>query len=303
MYLMFKKYFLQILAVLLLIAIAWVLFLISSTAKEELSKIQNPIQASILKLPTVEESQNYYPIRNWSVPEPEISAKSVLVINYRPGFDDIILLQKNSSQPLPIASLTKLMTGIIVLENYSSEEIIKTSKNNEELTIKDLLYLMLVESNNDAAMALASDSSELDYKNFIDLMNSRAQEINLKQTSFVDPVGLSSCNQSTASEIVSITKLALNSPLLMEIITTPETTITSIDRKFIHKITNTNKLLGKIPQLIGGKTGYTDEAGGCMMTLSRIKDNNYLITVILGSSDRENDTEKLITWSQKAYLW
>ncbi|HNU96935.1 MAG TPA: D-alanyl-D-alanine carboxypeptidase, partial [Candidatus Portnoybacteria bacterium] len=80
-------------------------------------------------------------------------------------------------------------------------------------------------------------------------------------------------------------------------------TVYSINKNIIHKITNTNKLLGKIPQLIGGKTGYTEEAGGCLMTISNIIDNNYLITVILGSTQRENDTEKLIDWTQTAWIW
>jgi D-alanyl-D-alanine carboxypeptidase len=298
MYLMFKKYSLQIVVVILLIAIAWALFLIGKTEEKK------EVIASMLKFPIAENSaENYYPIRDWSIQEPTIFAKSALVINYRPELKDIILFQKNPFQILPIASLTKLMTGIIVLENYSLDETIKVSKNNEELTIKDLLYLMLVESNNDAATSLASDSQKLDYKNFIDLMNEEAKKTGLTNTSFVDPVGLSSCNQSTTSEIAELTKFAMSFPILMEVLKTPEATVTSIDKKFIHKITSTNKLLGKIPQLIGGKTGYTDEAGGCMMTLSKISDNNYLITVILGSSERENDTEKLITWSQEAYLW
>ena len=295
---MFKKYFLQILVVVLLIAIAWALFLIGKTEEKK------EAIAKVLKFPIAENSaENYYPIRDWSIQEPEIFAKSALVINYRPELKDIILFQKNPFQVLPIASLTKLMTGIIALENCSLDETIQVSKNNEELTIKDLLYLMLVESNNDAATSLASDNPKLNYKKFIDLMNDEAKKTGLTNTAFVDPVGLSSCNQSTTSEIAELTKFAMSFPLLMEILKTPEATVTSIDKKFIHKITSTNKLLGKIPQLIGGKTGYTDEAGGCMMALYKISDNNYLITVILGSSERENDTEKLITWSKKAYLW
>lgn len=294
---MFKKYFLQILVVLLLVGIAWGLFLIGKNEERKNEKNQ---EASMLKLPIAE---NYYPIRNWQIPEPEITAKSAVVINYRPEQKDNILFQKNPNEILAIASLSKVMTAIVAIENYNLDEIVKISKNDEELTVKDLLYLMLVESNNDATTALAEENPKLDYKEFIDLMNSKAKEINLLNTSFVDPVGLSACNQSTAIEIVNLTKYALKFPLLLEIIKTPETTIVSIDKKFIHKITNTNKLLGKIPELIGGKTGYTDEAGGCMMTVSKISDNNYLITVILDSNQREIDTEKLIAWSQKAYLW
>jgi D-alanyl-D-alanine carboxypeptidase len=285
----------------LLIAIAYQLSLIK---KHETRTEQRPLQAGIIKLPDTKNSaENYYPLRNWSILEPQISALSALMINYKPGFSDIVLFSKNSQQLLPIASLTKLMTGIIALENYDLNEIIDFSKNNEKLTIQDLLYLMLIESNNDAAMSLASNNPRLNYRQFIDLMNDRAKAMGIENTTFIDPAGLSSCNQSTARGIAEITKSAMSFPLLMEIVKTPETIIASADKKFIHRITNTNKLLGKIPELIGGKTGYTDEAGGCMMTLLKIKDNNYLILVILGSSDREVDTENLINWSQKAFIW
>ena len=124
----------------------------------------------------------------------------------------------------------------------------------------------------------------------------------LYNTQFVEPIGLDPQNQSTVYEIAKITKYALKMPLLADILKTPATTIYSIDKKFIHNLTSTNKLFGKIPILIGGKTGYTDEAGGCMVTISVIN-NNYLITVILGSSQRDDDTSKLIEWSQKAWIW
>lgn len=298
---MLKKYFLHIVVVILLITIAWMLLLIKKDGQLMQADIsQNG--TTVLKLPTTEENV-FFPIRNWAIEEPEISAKSAIIVNSQPSQKDVILYQKNIHQVLPIASLTKIMTAIVALENYNPEEIIKVFKTSEELTIKDLLYLMLVESNNDAAISLASDDQKLNYEKFIELMNSEAKQMGLANTSFVDSVGLSACNQSTTSEIAALAKSAMSSPLLMEIISTPETTVFSIDKKFIHKITSTNKLLGKIPQLIGGKTGYTDEAGGCMMTLSKISNNNYLITVVLGSTQRESDIEQLIAWAQKAWLW
>ncbi|HUT96292.1 MAG TPA: serine hydrolase [Candidatus Paceibacterota bacterium] len=321
---MIKKYFLQILVVLLLILIAWGLYLVG---KVENGK-NNPIQASIkqtegdvtpIKLPTAENIDTvFFPVRNWIIPEPEILAKSAIVFNFKQDNTNNVLFKKNAEQILPIASLTKLMTAIIALENYNPEDIIKISKdsvdingnnggliNGEELKVKDLLYIMLVESSNDAAMALAGDGTKINFDTFIYLMNRKAQEMNLKNTQFVEPIGLDFLNQSTASEMAIIAKRALNVPLILEILKTPQTTIFSIDKKFIHNITNTNKLLGKIPQLIGGKTGFTDEAGGCMVTISNISNisDNYLITVILGSSQREDDTSKLIDWAQKAWIW
>ena len=315
---MLKKYSLQILIVLLLIAIAWVLLLIE--------KNNQPIQASInqtqgdkiiSQLPVADDiEKNFLPIRNWAIEEPEISAKSAIVLNFKNDKKDSVLYQKNTGKILPIASLTKLMTAIVAMENYDPEQIIKISENSvlidgnsggliveEELKVKDLLYIMLVESSNDAAMSLAQDNPTTNYETFIQKMNEKAQELGLKNTNFKEPVGLDSYNQSTVSEIAIIAEYVFKYPLLAEILKTPEATIYSIDKSIIHKITSTNKLLGKIPQLIAGKTGYTEEAGGCLMTISNIIDNNYLITVILGSTQREYDTEQLIDWAQNAWIW
>jgi serine-type D-Ala-D-Ala carboxypeptidase (penicillin-binding protein 5/6) len=174
--------------------------------------------------------------------------------------------------------------------------------NGEELKVKDLLYIMLVESSNDAAQALAENSNKIDYNTFIALMNEKAQKLGLNNTRFVEPIGLDPQNRSTVFEIARITEYALKNPMLASILETPAITIYSVDKKFIHNLTSTNKLFGKIPILMGGKTGYTDEAGGCMTTISNIN-NNYLITVILGSTQREDDTAKLIDWSQTAWIW
>ena len=194
---MLKKYFLHILVVILLITIAWMLLLIKKDNKLMQASIgQDQNSATLLKLPTADTTENvFFPIRNWSIEEPEISAKSAIIVNSQPSQKDVILYQKNIHQVLPIASLTKIMTAIVALENYDPEEIIKVSKTNEELTIKDLLYLMLVESNNDAAISLASDDQKLNYEKFIELMNSEAKQMGLTNTSFVDSVGLSACNR------------------------------------------------------------------------------------------------------------
>ena len=301
---MFKKYFLQILVVLLLIGVAWGLYAVGKNEE----KNEQSIQTSI-----IQKTAEIFPMRNWSIDEPEILAKSAILLYSNQK--DNILFQKDTNQILPIASLTKLMTAIIALENYNPEEIIKVSAQsvkvngdkggliaNEELTVKDLLYIMLIESSNDAAMALASDNPRMSYNEFITLMNSKAKELGLENTSFIDSAGLSPENKSNVFEMAKLTKYALGFPIILDILKTPESSIYSIDRKFIHNLTSTNKLLGKIPQLIGGKTGFTDQAGGCMLTVSNFN-NNYLITVILGSDQREWDTEKLINWAQEAWLW
>jgi len=318
---MIKKYFLQILTILLMLTIAWVLLSLRDEKPGIRQALNNPIQASIKQSAGDKNEKTinpeFYPIRNWLIDDLEILAKSAIIVNFKiDNPKNNILYQKNINQVLPIASLTKIMTAIIALENFNQDEIIKVSKdsveingdkggliNGEELEARNLLYIMLMESSNDAAMALAQDNSRLGYEEFINLMNNKTAELNLKNTAFYDPVGLSPRNQSTVLEIVDLTKYALNYPLISEIFKTNQKTISSLDEKFIHNLVNTNKLLGKIPQIIGGKTGFTEEADGCMMTIYKISENNYLITVVLGSSQREADTEKLINWAQDAYIW
>jgi len=314
-----KKYFLQIFVFVLLLGIAWALFLLREPITPE-TKTEMPSQANVSQLEGDLNIKNinsdYFPIRNWMIEEPEISAKAAIAIDLNSEQQkNNILYQKNSNQKLPIASLTKIMTAVIAIEELNLEEVIKISKNSvftdgdnggliieEELILKNLLYVMLVESSNDAAMAVANDNGQIQYTNFIALMNEKAKELGLNNTYFTDPSGLSEENQSTVLEMANLVKYALNLPLLSEILRTQKTTINSLDNKFIHNLINTNKLLGKIPIILGGKTGFTTEAGGCMLTFSNIN-NNYLITVVLGSKNREDDTEKLINWAQTAWIW
>lgn len=300
-----------------MLVIAWGLFALGANKKEEESK---PIEASIQRLP-VSIDANIIPIRNWSIKEPDVLAQSAIVMNFKPDSEQgSVLYQKNINQVLPIASLTKIMTGIIVLENFNLEEIIKISKKSvsttgdtgglitgEELKVEDLLYVMLIESSNDAAMALTNDNTWLSYDDFINLMNKKAKEFGLENTNFIDPAGLSNNNQSTAFDLAKLTNYSLRFPILWEILKTTQATVYSIDNKFVHNLINTNTLLDKFSFLRGGKTGYTIEANGCMLTVSEIPtslgDNNYLITVVLGSSQRETDTENLIFWAKQAHLW
>lgn len=332
---MFKKYLTQILLVLLMLGIAWGLYLLGDEPprKEIPQDKKQAIEARIYQTQgdVILESEDlsskkniesdFFPVRNWSVREPEVVGESAIIMNFlEKNGEGNILFQKNKEEILPIASLTKIMTAIIVLENFDLEEIIKVSKNSvltlgdkgglirgEELKIRDLLYIMLIESSNDAAMALASDSSKLSYDEFINLMNVKAEELGLKNTSFLDPIGLNSKNKSTVFELAELTHYALDFPFLWEILRVPEAIIYSIDNKFVHNLINTNELLDKISFLRGGKTGFTNDAGGCMLTVSDVEDslgfNNYLITVVLDSDQRESDTETLINWAKEAYIW
>lgn len=253
---------------------------------------------------------NFIPIRNWGIEEPDIQAKAAGVFDLS-GYK--FLYQKNINEKLPIASLTKIMTAIIALENLKLDDIVTISKEaimtegenghlilGEKLTILNLLYIMLMESSNDSAVALKSTLSD-----FVDLMNQKARELRLENTYFSDSTGINQLNYSTVSDLVRLTSYSFSNPLIWTILDTKEKEIYSQERNFKHDLINTNKLLGDIPEIIGGKTGFTDEAGGCMLIAIKIpnKSEQYLIIIVLGSKNRELEIQKLVEWINKAYVW
>ena len=156
------------------------------------------------------DNENTLPRRNWSAPALEINAEAALAMR---ADGERIYYNKNIEERRPVASLTKLMTAIIVLENYNSEEIIKVplaavkregSRGDlrplEEITVRSLLNMMLIDSSNDAAMALADKNSD-----FVFLMNKKAEELGLLNTHFTNPDGLDEDdNYSTAVDIAKI---------------------------------------------------------------------------------------------------
>jgi len=264
---------------------------------------------------------NFIPIRDWNVMELEIEAKSasifkinsinpVLAKNFELKED--ILYEKNINLILPIASITKLMTALIILEKIDNlEENIIISENainayghqgglriNEKISIRNLLYALLMESSNDAAVALAEVVEKKLNINFIDLMNVRAQELNLENTSFSDSSGYDAKNVSTIKDIVKLIKYSFSKPIIWQILKTSEIDLAS------HHWVNTDKLLNRLPNIIGGKTGYTSEAQGCLVLVIKQDSNDeYLITAVLGAQERFLQTEKLIEWVNKAYQW
>jgi len=227
-----------------------------------------------------------------------------------------IYYNKNIEERRPVASLTKLMTAIIVLENYNSEEIIKVplaavkregSRGDlrplEEITVRSLLNMMLIDSSNDAAMALADKNSD-----FVFLMNKKAEELGLLNTHFTNPDGLDEDdNYSTAVDIAKIfSYLTSNYLSAFDILKTENMVVYSANGKIAHRLKNTNALLGFISEIRAGKTGYTDKAGGSLILFIsgfHFGDKNNIITIVLGSPNRFDESEKLIRWLKEAYIW
>ncbi len=256
-----------------------------------------------------------YPIRNWNVDEPNIPAQTAMV--FETG-RQLILFQKNwINDSRPIASMTKLMTALVIMENAKLDDVYTVSKNavgtygemgdlkvGEKLTVKDLLAALLIGSSNDAAVALAENLKEKSGYDLVELMNQKAKAMCLKNTSYADPSGLDPANISSAWDLTKVMQEALKYPILSQVMTTPSADIQSVDGKFTSHIVSTDKLLGIIPEIVGGKTGYTEEAGNCMILAIKSPNNEgFLISVVMGASDRMAETETLINWTKKAFFW
>lgn len=234
----------------------------------------------------------------------DISSPSAVVICEDTGR---ILYDKNALEIRPMASLTKLMTAIIFVENCEMDEIIQVDekacyiggsevglKPNTKITAKDLLYGMLLPSGNDAATQIAIHIAG-STQNFAKLMNIRAKEFGLTNTSFVTPHGLDEDKHyTTAYEMALISKYARQYNIIKEAVQTKYTTININNES--KQLKNTNALLFDYPYTTGMKTGFTDNAGRCL-SASASKDGLNLIAVVLGSDSsqiRFNDTRTIL---------
>ncbi|HRY52747.1 MAG TPA: serine hydrolase [Candidatus Portnoybacteria bacterium] len=256
-----------------------------------------------------------YPIRNWNSADPEISAKIAFVFE---ATRQKVLWQKDGlREARPIASLTKLMTALVVIENSKLDDVFVVSKKavqtpgelgglivGEELSAEKLLYALLVESSNDAAVALAENISSKTAKDFVGLMNQKAKALGLNNTTFSDPSGLDPENQSSAWDLNIIMQEFLKYPILQKITQTASIDFTSQDGKFNHHLASTDKLLGLYPEIIAGKTGYTEEAGNCMILAWHAPNSQgTVISIIMDSQDRMAESAALLKWTKEAYLW
>jgi len=263
-------------------------------------------------LPVSETS--YLPVRDFNIPEPVLEAKAAALFDVRSGRS---LYSKNPNQRLPIASVTKLMSALVILDNLDlndvftvpAEDINVDGKGadfykNEQLRGADLFKIMLIKSSNDAALAFATAAQKAGI-DFVAKMNEKAQAIGMANTRFADPAGLNDQDAfSTASDLVKLVRYAARYDLISQALRTKSATVTSIDSKAVHNLVNTNQLLGQIPDVIMGKTGYTDNALGTMALEVGINEGrDTIISVILGAKDRFTETKKLIQWSKSAYRW
>ena len=247
---------------------------------------------------------------------PELNAHAYLI---KIAGQDLILARQREWKKLPPASLTKLLTAILAYEHLNdykkvafSQESLATENNKtgargrEEFYARDLITFLVISSANDAALLLAETIGEKyggvnfeeKIRAFGALMNKKAGEIGLRNSSFKNPTGLDEADHlSTAEDLALLSEYTWrNYPQLWTLTRSPQSTIFSSAGQ-TYQIANTNELLEEFPAILGGKTGFTDNAKGNLILLYPIKKSgDVAIIVILRSEDRFGDGRKIIQW-------
>ena len=239
---------------------------------------------------------------------PNLNSRAAIIFEKSTGS---ILFGKNENEKRKMASTTKIMTAIVVLENTTDlSEIVTVSKKaaniggsrlglstNSKVTVKDLLYGLLLCSGNDAAIALAEFVGGT-VEDFADLMNQKALNLGLANTHFVTPHGLDNDEHyTTAYELALLTKYALENETFSRIVSTKSYSVTINNSS--KNIGNTNELLGYLDGVYGVKTGFTNGANRCLVTACK-RDDLDVICVVLGADSkkfRTQDSIKLIEYA------
>jgi D-alanyl-D-alanine endopeptidase (penicillin-binding protein 7) len=246
---------------------------------------------------------------------PDVRAAAAII--YNPETNQV-LWEENSQDQRSIASITKVMTAAVFLENnpdvsqqitVARSDVFQASttrlRTNDKVTIDDLLHLLLIASDNAAARALARISPQ-GSSGFIDRMNEKAAELGLNSTHYADPSGLLSDNVSSAYDMARLITLASSDERIGSIMRTPEYTIYTANRPITFH--STNHLLGREDvEVRAGKTGFISKAGYCLATLLRLppsQGGQQVAVVVLGArsnAGRFLETQNLFNWlSSKA---
>ena len=242
---------------------------------------------------------------------PPINSKSAIIYDRSSGS---ILYGKSENEKRKMASTTKIMTAIIVIENSNLDDIVTISQKaagtggsrlglhvNDKISIRDLLYGLLLCSGNDSAVALAETIGG-SVEEFANLMNQKAISLGLNSTHFVTPHGLDNDDHyTTAYELALFTVYALKNDIFCNLVASKTHTILINNQP--KTLSNTNELLGNLNGVYGVKTGFTNGANRCLVTSIK-RDNMDLICIVLGADtkkDRTKDSVALIEYTFKNF--
>ena len=239
--------------------------------------------------------------------EPNINSRAAIVYDRN---SKEVIYGKKENEKRKMASTTKIMTALVVIENANLKDTVIASKKaagtggsrvgikaGDKISVNDLLYGLMLCSGNDAAVCLAEYVGG-SVEGFSDLMNNKARELRLNNTHFVTPHGLDNDEHyTTAYELAHLTDYALKNEIFSNIVETKTCTITINGR--VKNISNTNELLGNFGGVYGVKTGFTNGANRCLVTACK-RDSLDLIVIVLGADTkkfRTQDSVKLLNYA------
>ena len=229
------------------------------------------------------------------IPPPKARAASILLKDLQTGTP---LYEHHASRRLPPASLTKILSALVILDSGDLDRHVTISREaarapksrlgirpGDVFILKDLLQAMLITSANDACRAATQFVGD-DLKHFVSLMNQRAAMMGLSDSHFMNPCGFDSPGHfSTAQDLARLTELALEHPIFREIVSTKEATIISLKKHRKYELRNTNRLLSTIQGVEGVKTGFTSRAGRCLIAKVR-QEGKELLLVLMDAKRR-----------------
>ncbi|MFC1609061.1 D-alanyl-D-alanine carboxypeptidase family protein [Patescibacteria group bacterium] len=342
-----KKNKLYIIAVIFLVSgLGWYFFGDNFKDEKKLDEYGSEVQGAQDRIsdedPLLREgsvaSNNFFPIVDFQpIRKDEIgdlvlpNAHASLVLDVDSG---TILHYQNGKDVRQIASLTKMMTAVMVLENVDDldelvtidEEVMYVDgtkigcprsgycidtrlQKGEKISARSLLKAMLMNSANDAATALGKYVGGGDLDKFMTMMNERAKELGLSDSHFCTPSGLEIDGReetcySTAYDIARIAAHSMQYDIIWDTMQTSETIIYSDDKVYSHRLGNTNQLLGQVPNLLGGKTGFTPLAGrSLLMGAIDPTKKHRVVAVLLDDPYRWEDVRKMFQWTFDSYNW
>lgn len=238
-----------------------------------------------------------------------VSAKSAYALEFEGG--DTVY-EVNADKRMSMASTTKIMTAIVVIENSQLDKKVTISKEavgiegssiylkeGEVLTVEELLYALMLESANDAAVALAISVGG-SVEAFVDMMNNKAKELNLVNTHFTNPHGLDNEEHyTTARELAYLTHYGMNNSVFAQIVSTYKKVI-PLENEGSRVLINHNKLLRTYDGAVGVKTGYTKKSGRCLVSCSEV-DGVKLIVVTLNAPNDWEDHKSILDYGFSQY--
>ncbi len=287
----------------------------------------SPLQKSLLlkKAP----SRTAIDTRNADGPiaQPKVKAKAMLCVERS---TNRVVLAENECAPLPIASITKLLTAMVVIDEMDLNAVVETPSDIREVekhvigirpgdlfTVKDLLHGMLIESGNDCAEALARAYPKGGRTAFIETMNQKAQKLGLSQVRIYTPSGLDykfslgrkdgrellgkKPNIATAEDVASLASHAFKYLLIAEISSTKTYVMKSLNPKpHEYQLVSNDKLLRTNLPVAGAKTGFTNMAGKCIVALFKDNNKEHLV-VVLNTPQHFKAAEKIYRWASKTF--